>query len=73
MRKDAAGMRGIRARNKGSELRDKRDDTRAVTIEEQCNRDFGVRGDMHLDRLLEKFGKASFNDLIHSNAGRKRK
>lgn len=71
MTKDAPGMRGIRSRNKSGPLRDKRDDTNVGTIEEQYNRDFGVRSDMHLGTLLEQTGKKSLNDLIHSNIGKK--
>lgn len=56
MAKDAPGMRGRRARNDSGKLRDKRDDTQVATIEKQYNRDFGVRGDMHLDTLLKKTG-----------------
>lgn len=70
MAKDAPGMRGVRARNKSGPLRDKRDDTKVATIEKQYNRDFGVRGDMHLGTLLKQTRKASLNDLIHSKLGR---
>lgn len=73
MAKDAPGMRGIRSRNKTGPLRDKRDDTYVSTIEKKYNRDFGVRGDMHLGTLLEKTGKKSLNDLIHSNIGKPKK
>lgn len=65
-------MRGIRSRNQTGRLRDKRDDTRVDTIEAQYDRDFGVRGDMQLGTLLERTGKASLNDLIHSRIGRKK-
>ena len=71
MAKDAPGMRGYRSRNKDGELRDKRDDTQVKTIEKKYDRDFGVRGDMHLGTLLEKTGQKSLNDLIHSKIGRK--
>ncbi len=71
MAKDAPGMRGIRSRNKTGLLRDKRDDTNVATIEKKYNRDFSVRGDMHLGTLLEKTGKKSLNDLIQSNIGKK--
>lgn len=71
MSKDAAGMRGQRSRNQDGQLRDKRDDTYMRTIEQQYNRDFGVRGDMHLGNFLEANGVASLNDLIHSKLGRK--
>lgn len=72
MAKDAPGMRGIRSRNQTGPLRDKRDDTHVGTIEKQYNRDFGVRSDMELGTLLEQTGKASLNDLIHSNIGKKK-
>lgn len=64
-------MRGIRARNKSGQLRDKRDDVRVGTIEQKYSRDFGVRSDMHLGTLLEQTKKASLNDLIASKLGRK--
>ena len=41
------------------------------TLAKQYDRDFGVRGDMQVGTLLEKSGKASVNDLIHSNLGKK--
>jgi hypothetical protein len=63
-------MRGIRSRNKPGQLRDKRDDTQVKTIEKKYDRDFGVRGDMHLDTLLEKTRKKSLHELIHSNIGK---
>lgn len=70
--KDAPGMRGVRSRNTTGPLREKRGDTFVSTIEKKYSRDFGVRGDMHLDTLLERTGKASLNDLIDSNIGKKR-
>ena len=72
MAKDAAGMRGNRSRNSTGPLRAKRGDTSVSTIESEYNRDFGVRGDMHLDTLLKKTGMSSLNDLIKSNSGRKK-
>lgn len=71
MAKDAPGMRGVRSRNKTGPLREKRGDTRVETIERQYDRNFGVRGDMHLDTLLEQTGMESLNDLIASRKGRK--
>ena len=71
MAKDAAGMRGYRSRNENGLLRDTRDDKHVSTLEKQYNRDFKVRGDMHVDTLLEKARKDSVNDLIHSNFGKK--
>lgn len=71
MTKDAPGMRGIRSRNQDGRLRDKRDDTHMGTIEEQYNRDFGVRADMQLGTFLRQNGIASLNDLIESDLGKK--
>ena len=71
MAKDAPGMRGTRSRNKGGELRDKRDDTHMGTIERQYGRDFGVRSDMQLGNYLEKNGIASLNDLINGGPEKK--
>jgi len=61
---DAPGMRGYRSRNEKGPLRAKRGDTYVSTIEEEYGVDFGVRGDMHLDTLLELKGVDSLNDLI---------
>lgn len=72
MAKDAPGMRGYRPRNKGGELRDKRDNTHVGTIEKKYDRDFGVRSDMQLGTLLKQTGKKSLNDLIESREGRKK-
>lgn len=65
MSKDAPGMRGNRARNHSGPLRAKRSDTHVRTIEEKYGVDFNVRGDMHLETLLERKGKSSLNDLIN--------
>ena len=65
MVKDAPGMRGERSRNPHGPLREKRGDTNIETIEKQYVVNFGVRGDMHLDTLLEKKGYNSLNDLLH--------
>lgn len=65
MANDAPGMRGNRSRNQNGQLREKRGDTHVNTIEEKYERDFGVRGDMHLDTLLEREGADSLNDLIN--------
>ena len=70
MATDAPGMRGNRSRTKPGPLREKRGDTNVSTIEKKYGRDFGVRGDMHLDTLLEKLGEASLNDLIRSGKGK---
>lgn len=73
MAADAPGMKGQRSRNSSGLLRDTRDDKHVKTLEEQYNRDFRVRGDMHVGTLLEQTGMKSVNDLIHSNIGRKGK
>ncbi len=65
MAQDAPGMKGYRSRNESGPLRGKRGDTHVATIENQYDVDFGVRGDMHLDTLLEKTGYGSLNDLLH--------
>lgn len=65
MTKDAKGMKGERSRNPHGPLREKRGDTYVETIERQYGVDFNVRGDMHLDTLLEKKGYDSLNDLLH--------
>jgi hypothetical protein len=67
MGKDAPEMRGDRSCNENGELRQKRRDTYVGTIEKQYGRDFDVRSDMHLSKLLEQEGVASLNDLINSS------
>ena len=67
MSKDASGMRGMRSRNQNGELRQKRGDTHVDTIEKKYDIDLGVRGDMHLQTLLEKKSVESLNDLINSD------
>ena len=67
MAQDAPGMKGYRSRNESGPLRAKRGDTHVSTIEDQYGVDFGVRGDMRLDTLLEKNGVDSLNDLLHRN------
>ncbi len=64
MAQDAPGMKGYRSRTEAGPLRAKRGDTNMSTVEKLYHRDFGVRGDMHLDSLLEQKGIASLNDLI---------
>jgi hypothetical protein len=65
MAKDAPGMRGIRSRNQGGQLRRKRGDTHVGTIERQYGVDFGGRSDKHLETLLRERGAKSLNDLLH--------
>lgn len=66
-KKDAAGMRGFRTRNKDGKLRDKRDDTRIDTIEKEYGIDLDVRGDMQLGTYLKLHNIKSLNDLINDN------
>ena len=70
MAKDAPGMRGYRSRNENGLLRDTRADKHVETLEKQYNRDFHVRGDMHVGTLLKKLGVESVNDLMRSNKGK---
>ncbi len=70
MGKDSPGMRGNRSRNQDGPLRDTRDDKHVETLEKQYNRDFGVRGDMHVGTLLKKLRVESVNDLMRSNKGK---
>ncbi len=71
MAQDAPGMRGYRSRNKDGQLRDTRDDKHVETLEKQYHRDFRVRGDMKVGRLLKIAGMKSVNDLIQSGLGKK--
>jgi len=64
VRHDDPSMKGERARNNDGPLRAKRRDTRVDTIEEMYDRDFGVRGDMHLGTLLYQVGAKSLTDLL---------
>jgi hypothetical protein len=64
VRHDDPSMHGQRARTERGTLREKRGDTQVRTIEEQYHVDFGVRGDMHLDTLLERKGAKSLTDLL---------
>lgn len=71
MTKDAAGMKGQRARTKEGPLRNTRDDKHVRTLEKQYGRDFGVRDDMHVGTLLKETGMDSVHDLINSDLGKK--
>lgn len=64
VRHDDPSMKGERARNDSGPLRAKRSDTRVDTIEQMYDKDFGVRGDMHLGTLLEQMGAKSLTDLL---------
>jgi hypothetical protein len=65
VRHDAPGMTGPRSRNEGGELRQKRGDTHAGTIEELYHVDLGVRSDKQLKNILRDEHVASLNDLVH--------
>ncbi len=64
VRHGAPKMTGQRARNITGELRRKRGDTLVETVEEMYHVDFGVRGDMKLETLREKFGEEEIAKLI---------
>ena len=64
VRHDAPGMKGQRSRNETGELRQKRGDTHAGTIERQYRIDLGVRSDKQLGNILKDEGVASLNDLL---------
>jgi hypothetical protein len=58
-------MRGCRSRNDGDgQLRQKRGDTLAGTIEREYGVDLGVRSDTRLDTLREKAGASSIEGVI---------
>ena len=62
---DDPSMRGCRSRNDESgQLRLKRGDTHAATIERQYGVDLGVRGDMRLDTLRRLTGEVSIEGVI---------
>jgi hypothetical protein len=64
-RNDDPSMRGCRSRNDGSgQLRLKRGDTLAATIEQQYGVDLGVRGDTRLDTLRRLTGEGSIVGVI---------
>lgn len=71
MVQDAPGMKGYRSRNDNGHLRKTRDDKHVGTLEQQYNRDFGTRSDMHLDILLKQTGMDSVTDLLDSKIGKK--
>lgn len=64
VRHDAPGMKGPRSRNDSGELRRKRGDTHAGTIEQQYHVDLGVRSDKKLENVLKDEDVASLNDLL---------
>jgi hypothetical protein len=57
-------MHGQRSRNQDGQMRQKRGDTHAGTIEQQYHVDLGVRSDKRLDNVLRDEGVASLNDLL---------
>jgi hypothetical protein len=57
-------MRGPRSRNDSGELRRKRGDTHAGTIERQYHVDLGVRSDTKLSTLFKRNNVDSLNDLL---------
>ncbi len=62
---DDPSMRGCRSRNDGSgQLRLKRGDTLAATVEQQYGVDLGVRGDTHLDTMRRLTGEVSIEGVI---------
>lgn len=62
---DDPAMRGCRSRNEGNgQLRQKRGDTLASTIEAEYGVDLGVRGDTHLDTLRRMAGAVSVEGVI---------
>lgn len=62
---DDPSMRGCRSRNDGSgQLRLKRGDTLAATIEQPYGVDLGVRGDTRLDTLRRLTGEVSIEGVI---------
>jgi hypothetical protein len=64
VRHDAPRMAGQRSRNQNGELRQKRGDTHAGTIEQQYHVDLGVRSDTKLSTVLKREGVDSLNDLL---------
>lgn len=64
VRHDAPGMAGQRSRNHDGQLRQKRSDTRADTVEQLYHVDLGVRGDKKLGNVLKDEGVGSLNDLL---------
>jgi hypothetical protein len=69
MSTDATGMRGDRSRDEDGKLRRKRGDTKIETIEREYGVDLGVRGDMHLETLLEREGATSLHQLLRDRRG----
>lgn len=68
----AKGMRGDsnRSRDQNGEVRKKRSDTYMGTIENEYQRDFGIRSDMQLGNFLKQHGFDSLHELIKSGFGK---
>jgi len=69
VRHDAPGMKGQRARTKEGDLRRKRGDTLAGTIEAQYHVDLGVRSDKKLETILRDEGVGSLSELLDKRRG----
>ena len=67
MAQDAAGMKGIRSRNKDGKLRKKRDDAHAGTIEKKLGVDLDTRSDTHLRTLKRRDGVGSQDALVRKH------
>lgn len=64
---DDPSMAGCRSRNDGDgQLRQKRGDTQAGTIEKEYGVDLGVRSDARLDTLRQRTGENSVEGVIRS-------
>lgn len=64
---DDPSMVGCRSRNDGDgQLRQKRGDTHAGTIEKQYGVDLGVRSDTRLDTLRKRTGENSIEEIIRT-------
>jgi hypothetical protein len=61
---DEPAMKGPRSRNETGELRQKRSDTHAETIEQHYGVDLRVRGDKHLGNILKDEGVGSLDQLL---------
>lgn len=57
-------MRGTRSRNQDGQLRQKRSDTKAGTIERENGVDLGVRSDKTLGALREELGVTGLKEVI---------
>jgi len=62
--KNDPSMRGQRSRNDSGELRRKRGDTRADTLEKEYGVDLRVRSDARLDTLRKRTGEESVSGVI---------